>query len=182
MAVPLEPMFRAIAKSRTNEIIIDNARIAHWPTGLKDVLCKRGLLRPAPDSLSTICPGCVRACIMEIARLELACERGPAYLVVCDKPEKYGVIEVAPHAVEQWRITREGIETFLAGELRQRVRSREGARDRIRFGTSAQLGKLITLEFTTTVELLIGEERIDLAELLRWDGSALHVDHHLMQL
>jgi hypothetical protein len=62
------------------------------------------------------------------------------------------------------------------------VRSREGARDRIRFGTSAQFGKPITLEFTTTVELLIGEERIDLVELLRWDGSALHVDHHLMQL
>jgi hypothetical protein len=119
---------------------------------------------------------------MDVVRIELAGAPDPASAVVCDEPEKYGVVEVARHALKQWRMTREGIETFLAGELRLHVRSREGTRDRIRFGMSAQLSKLITLESRTTAELLIGDERIGLVELLQWDGSALHVDHHLMQL
>jgi hypothetical protein len=42
--VPLEPMFRAIAKARNNEILIDNAHSAHWPVGLKDHLCSEVFL------------------------------------------------------------------------------------------------------------------------------------------
>lgn len=171
-------MFRTIAAARSNEIFVDHREIAHWPAGLLEALNKQGLLTIAPDAQSTICPGCAQACIMKVVRVEVTDTPAPADFVVCDKPENYGLIEIEGHAVDQWCMTRERIETCLARELRLRVRSREGARDRIRFGTSAH-GKPITLEFAATAELLIGDDRFDLVDLLLWDQSGLKVDRQL---
>ena len=177
----LASMFRTIAKARGNEIFVDHDEIAHWPAGLLDAVYKQGLLAIAPGAQSTICPGCARACIMEIARVEVDDAPAPANFVVCDKPENYGLIEIDRHALDQWCMTRERIETCLARELRLHVRSRDGARDRIRFGTSAQFRKPITLEFAATAELLIGDERFDLVDLILWDESGLKVDRQLIQ-
>ena len=175
----LASMFRTIAAARINEIFVDHREIAHWPAGLLEALNKQGLLTIVPDAQSTICPGCARACIMKVERIEVAYTPTPADFVICDKPENYGLIEIDRHALDQWCMTRERIETCLARELRLRVRSRDGARDRIRFGTSAQFGKPITLEFAATAELLIGDDRFDLVDLLLWDQSGLKVDRQL---
>jgi hypothetical protein len=101
MAMPLlEPVFRAVAQSRTNEIAINSAQMTDWPAGLREALCSHGILHAAPDAECTICPGCVRACVMPVVSLEFTGRQDPAYLIVCNKPENYGIIEIGWRAVD----------------------------------------------------------------------------------
>jgi hypothetical protein len=100
--------------------------------------------------------------------------------IVCNKPEDYGVIEVDRPALKQWRPSRAGLVTFLSSEFGLRVKDSSKALNRVRFGTSKRLRRAITLEFAETVELVTGDDRHDLVDLLVWDGDRVRIDWELL--
>ncbi len=87
--------------------------LADWPQGDVAALKLHRVLVPGKPAASTICPGCERACAMPVQVLPRA-GRAASLFIVCDKPVDINRVQVAPAALERWRITAQALADAIA--------------------------------------------------------------------
>ena len=172
----LAPVLRQLSRSAANEITIGVAAVSDWPEGILEALVKVRIFTAAPAAQSTTCPGCSCCCPMDTLCLD------SSDVVVCDKLEDYGIVSLDPNSLKQWRCSRPGLVDFLATELALRPKEVDEGYVRIRLGTSKRLMKPLALEFAATPQLLIGDDRHDISDLLISDGQRICLDWKLLQM
>ena len=84
-----------------------------WPLDEVAALKSHGVLAAGKPAVSTVCPGCERACSMEVQVVPRA-GRAVSLFVVCDKPVDIGRVAIGPAALERWRATAQGLADALA--------------------------------------------------------------------
>ena len=95
-----------------------------------------------------------------------------------------GPFEHAPGHLARWISTRVMIADFVGRQLFLRAQSGDDQARRFRFGTwrNGGLRRALSLEFVDTVELLIGGNRIDLAEVASWGDDGLRLDREALAI
>ncbi len=109
----LAELFARMAATPGHSVEVAGDELAGWPAD--DVAAIRGarLLVPAKPGASAVCAGCERACVMPVQVLPRS--GGAARLfIVCDKRDDIGRVDVAPAALERWRVTATELADALA--------------------------------------------------------------------
>jgi hypothetical protein len=160
------------------EVVIRATTAEGWPEGLFLALVNARLLAAAQDDRRAICPGCPQACVMDVAFLNQEDRHDPVAFISCDEPVDHGLIELEPGALQQWYISRKRVEAFVSSELGMRATDRDEASGRVRFTTwrSRQIRRAVALEFGIKPELILGDDRYGLIELLSVVGNRLCID------
>lgn len=174
----MEPFFRQIAIDAEGSTIFGAAAAAHWPPELLPVLERARLIQAAPASKVQICPGCSRACVMEVRFI------AGAGFIQCNQDIDYGLIELDPAELRIWRASRSRVVAFVARELNLSPTDRHDRAVHVRFGTwrRASVRRAVALEFTDSVVLRVGDAEAELSGLLKLQGERLHIDEDELQI
>jgi hypothetical protein len=110
---------------------------------------------------------------------------GQGGFIQCNQADvDYGLIELEPSELHQWRASRSGLVGFIARELRLSPSERDNKSIHIRLGTwaRARLRRAIALEFESTAMLRIGDAKIELSELMKRDGERVYIDQEELEI
>ena len=176
----LAPILERLSRVSAGHISFGPSAIDGWANGLLEGLRQAGIVTSAEFSPSTICPGCTRACVMEIKFIDVAGQSESCAYVVCDKIEDYGLIEFDHASLQQWRFSRAGVVEFVAKDLGLHAKNSDRALNRVQFGTSRQLRRTVSLEFGDTAQINIGNDRHALTDVLIWDGRRVRLNWELL--
>ena len=175
----LRPLFRQLASDPSGKTIFGASQVARWPTGFLESLENSKVIEAGSQAESAVCPGCSQACVLGVA---FAGNKG---ILQCDQRDvDYGLIEVEAADLRQWHASRSRLIAFVARELRLSPDHRTDATARVRLGTwrRARARRAASLEFTSRVVLRIGDDEIDLADVMKWDGAHVRVDKEELEI
>ena len=175
----LLPLFRQITIDPIGEILLGLSAIKHWPLELLGGVERARLIEPGPTVSVQVCPGCARACVLD---LRFTSE---GVFIQCNQTDvDYGLIELEPSELRQWHASRSRVVAFVARELNLSPSDRDDRAVHIRFGTWAgpRIRRAMALEFKNSAILRVGDAEIELSELVKWDGKRVCIDHEELDI
>ncbi len=170
----LAVVFERVAEA-VDRAVFAADEIARWPWGAIETLEDSSLLKRAQRASSVTCLGCERRCRRPVEAVQSRSTAETSFVSTCHLIVGMGPFEHAPTQLSRWISTRVMVADFVGGQLSLRAQGRDDKARKFRFGTwrNGGLRRALSLEFDDTVELLIGGNRIDLAELVSWGDDGL---------
>lgn len=179
LAALMSPLFRGIATDPTGSITFDSAVVACWPVALLPALERSRLVLSLPTRQMHVCPGCPRACVMEVS---LGNDGG---VIQCSQEDvDYGLIEIDSAALRTWHFSRSRLVTFVARELKAGATDADDRTVHVPLGTWRRGGvrRALSLEFGNSVVVRLGDANIELGELMKLRGEHIYIDEEELQI
>ena len=111
--VKLGELLGRLAREPAGAVNLSLAELAEWPAADVAALKAADVLRPGNPAREVQCPGCERACFVEVEVVQRA-GRAPALFIVCDQRDDMGLVPVDAVALERWGATRGAVARLLA--------------------------------------------------------------------
>lgn len=155
-------------------VALDAAEVAAWPPALAAAMVGQGWMARAAPAASVICPGCEEACVRPVHRRPRDDGAGALAFVACELRADMGRVPIAPALLERWQVTRQTVGDALA-----RVLGRPAAQplgEVVRLGwvdSDAGRAPVLLAEGGGGWRLVVAGQRLELPQVLTWDGSTI---------
>ena len=100
----LAELLARLAMAGSGVVEVPGDELAGWPKDDVAALKSHLVLVPGKPAEGAVCPGCERACWMQVQVLPRS-GRPASLFIVCDKPVDINRVPVAPAALERWRVS-----------------------------------------------------------------------------
>jgi hypothetical protein len=149
-----------------------------WPADSLEAVSKAGLLEKVRRSDRVECRGCTMRCCRPVEQARSSEGRPPRYFVTCDLRDDVSRIPVPAARLARWRSDPAKFAAFVARCLGLPLPESTDATSFVRLGTfrTPRLSRAISIEFDETVRLRVGDARIDITELITWEGGRVRID------
>jgi hypothetical protein len=178
---PLEVLRELLARvgaSQDGAVPVSEAEFSRWPNEAVLAMQSHKLLVRARPTASVICPGCEQECTMPVYTAPTRTGKAASF-VVCDKREDINRVPVCAERLRQWRCGVETVGEFVAHSLRMRRESQQKAGDglwELGLATGKRRNQMLCLRADGTLELVVGQDAVPLAELVRFGADNYSVD------
>lgn len=184
---PLDAMLELLDRvgaSRDGTTLVSEEELSRWPAEAVRELKAQKLLAKASPAVSVVCPGCEQECAMPVHTLS-AGPRDAASFIVCDKRSDINRVDVPAERLRQWRCGAEAVCAFAAQSLGLRPDNQR----KLDAGMLWELGivrgkkrsQMLCLRANGALELVIGNNAVPLAELVRYRAESYSVDRETIR-
>ena len=152
--------------------------VCGWPDGTIAPLIGAGLLEDAEPSDTITCRGCEERCLQPVAFLDASDGRQQVAISECHLFATMGPFEHPADTLRRWKCHREMIARFVGRQLGLRLKDRDERWRRVRYAT-LQVGDIhraVSLDFSGTLQLLVGGSAIPLIEVMDWEETGISLD------
>ena len=178
---PLEGLLELLARVGANggaAALVSEEELSWWPAKAVRELKSQKLLVKASPATSVLCPGCEQECIMPVYTPP-AGTRPAVSFVVCDKRDDINRVTVPTERLRQWRCGAEAVGTFVAQSLGMRSdsqRKTDAGLWELGLVTGKKRSQMVCLRASEALELVVGQNAVPLAELVRFVAEGYSVD------
>ena len=163
--------------------IITADEVDRWSPSLTPFL-NAGLIKRSRRADRIECRGCTRRCLRPVEQLAGSHGAPTRWGVTCDLRYDISWITIPSRRLQRWRTNPQLLVAFVAGELDRPLPAEIEVPGIVHLGTfkGNRKRRAIALRFDEKVELLIGDECFELADLIQWDGDRLKLDLEELRL
>jgi hypothetical protein len=178
---PLEALLELLERvgaSRGAAALVSEEELSRWPAEAVRELKAKKLFQRASPAVSVVCPGCEQECVMPV-HTPHAGTGAAASFVVCDKRDDINRVAVSTERLRQWRCGAEAVGAFAAQSLGLRPESQRKAGDglwELGLVTGKKRSQMVCLRANGALELVAGQNAVQLAELVRYGTKGYSVD------
>ncbi|MFZ0494147.1 MAG: hypothetical protein WBE80_17495 [Methylocella sp.] len=157
--------------------------LSQWPAAAVAAMRSRKLLAKARPTVSVVCHGCERECVMPVHTLP-AGPRDPASFIVCDKRSDINRVPVSANRLMQWRCDADAVYGFIAASLGLR-RSDQHPADagllNIGMASGDKRSQMLNLRVDGELALVSANNAVPLAELVDYRDGEYSVDGDMIR-
>lgn len=178
---PLDAIFELLARLGARNgaaVLVSDEELSHWPAAAVRAMKSQKLLMKARPAASVVCPGCEQECTMPIHTL-LDGVGAAASFVVCDKRDDINRVAVSAERLRQWHCGVEAVGAFVARGLglpSGSQRKTDGGLWELGIVTGKKRSQMVCLRTDGAFELVVGQNDVPLAELVRLGPDGYSVD------
>lgn len=158
--------------------LVSEAELSEWPAEAVRELKAQKLLVKANPAVSVVCPGCEQECTMPVHTLPAGNGKA-AFFTVCDKRDDISRVPVSADRLRQWRCGADAVGAFVACSLELRaesLRKTESGLWELGLVMGRKRSQMVCLRTNATLELVVGENAIPLAEVVRVGPDGYSID------
>ena len=173
----LELLGRAGA-CRDAPALVNDEDLLQWPGAAVKAMKSQRLIVKARPASSAICPGCESHCVMPVHTLPAMASK-PSSFIVCDKRSDVNRVPVPLGRMIQWQCNADLVSGFVAScvGLRSTDRHMDSAdRQEIGMVCGDKRSQMICLETSGTLNLVVGNSKVPLAEFIEFHKGAYTLD------
>ncbi len=159
-------------------VLVNGDELRQWPSEAVKAMQSQRLVARARPAASAICPGCEHECVMPV-RTVPAAARSAVSFIVCDKRNDINRVPVSAGRLIQWKCNAELVCGFIAACLGLRWSDRKTANANqweIGVATGNKRGQMLCLQAGGGLTLVVGSNRVPLAELIGFCDSQYSLD------
>jgi len=166
-----------VGACRDGVVLVSDEELLQWPRAAVKAMKTQKLIVKARPTSSALCPGCESNCVMPVHTLPATGK--PSSFIVCDKRSDINRVPVPAGRLIQWQCNADVISGFVASCLG--LRSSGGIADstgRREIGVvyGDRRSQMLCLETSGTLNLVIGNSKVPLVELIEFDDGAYSLD------
>lgn len=181
-AVLIELLER-LAAGRGDSVLVSDYDLAQWPQEAVAALKSQKLIAKARASISAVCPGCERECVMPLHVLPTT-SRPPSAFIVCDKRSDINRVSVSVDRLTQWQCSAQAVCGFVADAagIRSAVKKTDNASLwEIGVTTGKKRSQMLCLQAKGALALVAGGNALPLADFLGYANGAYSIDGVMVQ-
>ena len=183
---PLEVLMELVDRlgaGRGATALISEVELSGWPTAAVLALKAQRIIAKAKAADRAVCPGCEEECVMPVTVLPGGGEATRTF-ILCEQRDDTNRVPVTADHLLQWRCSLELVCGFVAESLGlQRGRRQQNQAGLLELGlvTGKKRVQMVCLEVIDRVLLVVGQNKVDLAELIAFDHGKFSVDEGMIQ-
>lgn len=174
-AILVELLVRLGATGGTG-VLVGGDEVEEWSSIAVAALQSGGLIRKAAPATSTVCPGCEQECAMPVH--VLPAPPGAAF-VFCDRRDDVDRVRVPMAVLERWLCDPEAVCAFVAaclGLSRAAPSVAPAGMYAVGMARGDRRSQMLCLEISGDVNLVAGDARRPLAQLVQYENAAYTLD------
>jgi len=170
---PLVELLGRVGACQGDAVLVSSEELHQWPSTAVKAMKSQKLILKAGPAKSASCPGCEENCVMPVYSLPIKGGASSSF-IVCDKRSDTNRVPVSSEKLMQWQCSVDSVSEFVASilDLRRPARQTDSAGRReigVFFGDKR--GQMLCLEANGILDLVAGNNRIPLAELIEFNGG-----------
>lgn len=156
--------------------------VARWPTGSVNDLIRVQLFKELPLADAITCKGCEERCRREVTITKSVTGGVEDAIWHCHLREDLGPFRQRTEALKRWQSSRRAFAHFVAIQLRAEPKNWDEGWRRTRYETlrSGTVLRALSLEFSDTASLKVGNMSIPLIDLIDWSSAGVSLDRALL--
>ncbi len=184
---PLEVLIELVDRlgaSGSHTVVISESELGRWPGEAIHALKSQRIIGKAKAADSAVCPGCEEECVMPVITLSGG-EGATRSFILCEQRDDTNRVPVTTSHLLQWRCSLELMCGFVAdslGLLRGRLQRNQAGMLEIGLVTGTKRVQMICMEITDRVQAVVGQNKVDLAELVVFEDGKYSVQQGMIQL
>lgn len=163
-------------------VLISEAELCRWPEKAVQALKSQRLITNAKAANSAVCPGCEEECVMPVHTLPTS---GAArHFILCEQRDDTNRVPVSTDHLLQWRCSLELVCGFAAASLglhRGRLQRNQTGLLEIGIVTGKKHVQMVCLEVADRLQVVVGQEKVDLAALVAYDQERYSLNQGMIQ-
>lgn len=171
-------LLERVGARRGAVVLVNDEDLIQWPSAAVKAMKSQKLISKARPASSAMCPGCESNCVMPVNTLPATTGKSSSF-VVCDKRSDINRVPVPPSRLIQWRCSADLVSGFVATSLGLRGSDRKtdsDGRREVGIVCGDKRSQMLCLEASGTLILVIGNNRVPLAELIKFQKGAYGID------
>lgn len=183
---PFEVLIELVDRLGTfsgDAVLISEAELGRWPGEAVHALKSQRIIAKAKVAGSAVCPGCEEECVMPVITLPGG-EGTARSFILCEQREDTNRVPVTLEHLLQWRCSLELMSGFVAGSLglhRGRLQRNQAGMLEIGMVTGKKRAQMVCMEITDSLQVVVGQNKVDLAELVAFDEGKFSVSQRMIQ-
>ena len=183
---PVDVLIELLDRVGANQgatVLVTDDELGQWPSEAVKAMKSQRLVTRARPAASAICPGCEQQCVMPVHTPPTAAG-SKASFVVCDKRNDVNRVPVSGSRLIQWQCNADLVCGFIAASLGLRRRDRQTANaDLWEIGVASghKRRQMICLQADGGLKLVVGGNRVPLAELITFGDGQYSVDGDIIR-
>lgn len=176
-------LLERVGARQSAAVLVSEEELSLWPAEAVRGLKSHKLLVSASPANTVVCPGCERECTMLVHTVRAETGKAASF-VVCDKRDDINRVPISAERLRQWRSGAEAVGGFVAHSLGMRPESQRRAGDglwELGLATGKKRSQMLCLRANGALELVVGNNAIPLAELVRSGEEGYSVDGAAIQ-
>lgn len=164
-------------------VLISEAELCRWPGEAVLALKSQRIIAKAKAADSALCPGCEEECVVPVITFPGG-EGAARSFILCEQRDDTNRVPVTTSHLLQWRCSLELVCGFVAdslGLLRGRIQRNQAGMLEIGMVTGTKRLQKVCLEVTDRVQVVVGQSKVDLAELVAFDEGKFSVSQRMIQ-
>lgn len=183
---PLEVLIELVDRlgaSGSHTVLISESELGRWPGEAIHALKSQRIIGKAKAADSAVCPGCEEECVMPVITLPGG-EGATRSFILCEQRDDTNRVAVTTSHLLQWRCSLELMCGFVADSLglhRGRLQRNQAGMLEIGMVTGKKRVQMICMEITDRVQAVVGQNKVDLAELVVFEDGKFSVHQGMVQ-
>lgn len=164
-------------------VLISEAELGQWPSEAIHALRAQRIIVKAKAADSAVCPGCEEECLMPVITLPGG-EGAARSFILCEQRQDTNRVPVMTDHLLQWRCSLELVCGFVADSLglhRGRWQPNQAGMLEIGTVTGKKRVQMVCMEVTDRVQVVVGQNKVDLVELVAFDDGVFSVHPGMIQ-
>jgi hypothetical protein len=164
-------------------VLISEAEFGRWLGEAVHALKSQRIITKAKAADSAVCPGCEEECVMPVVTLPSG-EGAVRSFILCEQRDDTNRVPVATDQLLQWRCSLELVCGFVADCLGlHRVRWQRNQAGMVEIGmvTGNKQVQMVCIEVTDRVQVVAGQNKVDLADLVAFDNGKFSVHQGMIK-
>ena len=164
-------------------VLISEAELGQWPAEAIHALKSQRILAKAKAAESAVCPGCEEECVMPVVSLAASGDDAH-FFILCEQRKDTNRVTVPVDHLLQWRFSLELVCGFVAVSLGlQRGRWQRNQAGMLEIGmvTGKKRVQMVCIEIVDRVQVVVGQNKVDLVELLAFGEGVYSLRHEMIQ-
>ena len=166
-----------------NAVLISEAELGQWPSEAIHALKAQRIIVKAKAADSAVCPGCEEECLMPVITLPGG-EGAARSFILCGQRDDSNRVPVTTNHLLQWRCSLELVCGFAADSLglhRGRWQRNQVGMLEVGMVTGKKQVQMVCIEVVDRVQVVVGQNKVDLVELLAFDEGAYSLYQEMIQ-
>jgi len=176
-------LLERVGASRGTATLVSEAELSRWTVEAVRQLKSQRLLTKASPATSVVCPGCDQECTMPVHTVVAGTDKAASF-VVCDKRDDINRVPVPAERLRQWQCGVKAVAALVAGSLGLRAESQRKTGDglwELGLVTGKKRSQMVCLRTSGSLELVVGNNTVPLAELVRDGEEGYSVDREAIR-
>lgn len=164
-------------------VLISEIELCRWPGEAVHALKSQRIITKAKAADSAVCPGCEEECVMPVITLPGG-EGAARSFILCEQRDDTNRVPVTTDHLLQWRCSLELVCGFVADSLglhRGRWQQNQAGMLEIGMVTGTKRAQRICMEITDRVQVVVGQHKVDLADLVAFEDRKFSVQQGMIQ-
>lgn len=164
-------------------VLISGAELGRWPGEAVQALKSQRIIAKAKAADSVVCPGCEEECVLPVMTLPNG-EGTTRTFILCEQRDDTNRVPVSTAHLLQWRCSFELVCGFVADSLglqRGRLQRNQAGMLEIGMVTGKQQVQMVCIEVTDRVQVVVGQNMVDLADLIAFDDGKFTVHQGMIE-